>query len=259
MSLKFTPALLNCFRVQLFPLFLVLAVLAIAPASTPAQQQVSKRFTTGSKVRFVIRNISGKVVVESWDRNEVKISATLESPKATVAPKQLGEGVLIDVVSDNRGRADVGSVNFKVQVPRNSTVDIETKMGDITIANIQNDVRAYVSSEGDIELTGINATQVFAQNKVGNIFFDGEVVRGGSYQFQTTKGEISIRIPASSLFDLTASAPDKRLALGQFWNSNFRTVGGEGQKYSKTITNVNDGRAKVTIRTFEGGITFVRR
>ena len=56
-----------------------------------------------------------------------------------------------------------------------------------------------------------------------------------------------------------ASAPDKRLALGQFWNSNFRTVGGEGQKYSKTITNVNDGRAKVTIMNFQGGITFVRR
>jgi hypothetical protein len=259
MSLRLSPAQLKRFSVQVFPIFLVVAALAIVPTITLAQQQVSKRFTTGSKVRFVLRNISGKVIVEAWNRNEVTISATLESPKATVTPRQLGEGVLIDVVSDNRGRADIGSVNFKVRVPRNSTVDIETKMGDISIANIQNDVRAYVSSEGDIELTGINSAQVFAQNKTGNIFFDGEVIRGGSYQFQTTKGEISLRIPANSTFDLTASAPDKRLALGQFWNSSFRTLGGEGQKYSKTIGDVNDGRARVTIRNFEGGITFIRR
>lgn len=258
MSLKFKPARLRFVRVYLLPL-LVLASLAITPAMATAQQQVSKRFATGKNFRFVLRNISGKVTVESWNRNEVKISATMESPKANVAPKLLGEGVMVDVVGDNRGRGDVGNVNFKIQVPFNSTVDIETKMGDITIANIQAEiVRAYVSSEGDIELTGISASQVFAQNTTGNIFFDGEVSRGGSYQFQTSKGDISIRIPANSAFDLSASAPDKKLALGQFWNSGFKTMG-EGQRFSKTVVNVNDGRAKVIIRNFEGGITFVRR
>ena len=161
-----------------------------------------------------------------------------------------------DVVGDNRGRGDVGNVNFKIQVPLNTIVDIETKMGDITIANIRGDlVRAYVSSEGDIELTGIYASKVFAQNTSGHIFFDGEVNRGGNYQFQSGKGDISIRIPANSSFDLIASAPDRKLALGQFWNSSFKTLG-EGQKFSKTVTNVNDGRAKVTIINFQGGITF---
>lgn len=258
MSIRMLPARLKFFPAY-FPLFLVLTLLAITPAMATAQQQVSKRFATGKNFRFVLRNISGKVTVESWNRNEVKISATMESPKANVAPKQLGEGVMVDVVGDNRGRGDVGNVNFKIQVPYNSTVDIETKMGDITIANIRAEiVRAYVSSEGDIELTGISASQVFAQNTTGNIFFDGEVARGGSYHFQTTKGDISIRLPASSAFDLSASAPDKKLALGQFWNSAFKTMG-EGQRFSKTVVSVNDGRAKVVIRNFEGGITFVRR
>lgn len=242
----------------LFSALVLLAVLAIGvPVS--AQQQVSKRFPAGKKVRLVLKNISGKVTVESWNREEIKISATMESPTANVAPKQLDEGVMVDVVGDNRGRGDVGNVNFKIQVPLNTIVDIETKMGDITIANIRGDlVRAYVSSEGDIELTGIYASKVFAQNTSGHIFFDGEVNRGGNYQFQSGKGDISIRIPANSSFDLIASAPDRKLALGQFWNSSFKTLG-EGQKYNKTITNVNDGRAKVTIINFQGGITFIRR
>jgi len=238
---------------------IVLAVLGIGSTGVYAQRQVSKRFPTGKKVRLVLKNISGKVTVESWNRDEIKISATMESKSATVVPKQYGEGVMVDVIGDNRGRGDVGNVNFTIQVPVNSTVDIETIMGDISIANVRSDmVRAYVSSEGDINLIGINASEVYAQNTSGNIYFDGEVNRGGRYQFRSGKGDISIRIPANSSFDLVASAPDRKLALGQFWNSTFRTVG-EGQKYSKTIGDVNDGRAKVTIMNFHGGITFIRR
>jgi hypothetical protein len=259
MSMRMLPARLSVFRAPWFFGLLVLAALVLHPGVASAQQQMSKRFPAGNSIRLVIRNISGKVIVESWDRSEVKITATIESPAANVAPKQLRDGVMVDVMGDNRGRGDIGNVNFKIQVPANFIVDIETRMGDITIANIRSkQVRAHVTSEGDIELIGIVASEVFAQNLSGNIFFDGEVSRGGSYQFQSGKGDISIRIPASSVFDLNASALDKKLALGGFWNSGFRTVG-EGQRFSKTTVDVNDGRAKLVIRNFEGGITFVRR
>ncbi len=258
------PNRLSLARARFSPAYLlttlvVLAGLTIGSIGVSAQRQVSKRFVTGKKVRLELKNISGKVTVESWNRDEIKISATLESSSTTVSPKQYGEGVIVDVISDNRGRSDVGNVNFKIQVPLNSIVDITTIMGDISIANIRSDmVRAYVTSEGDIELTSINAREVYARNTTGNIFFDGEVIRGGKYQFQSGRGDISIRIPASSTFDLDASAPDRKLALGEFWNSRFRTVG-EGHKYSKTIGDVNDGRARVTIMNFHGGITFIRR
>lgn len=259
MSKRTLPARLRPFCAPSFFGLLVLATLVISPTFAAAQQQVSKRFPAGNNVRLVIKNISGKVTVESWNRSEVKVTATIESPAANVAPKQLRDGVMVDVMGDNRGRGDIGNVNFKIQVPPNFIVDIETRIGDITIANIRSDmVRAHVSLEGDIELLGIIASKVYAQNGMGNIFFDGEVTRGGSYQFQAGRGDISIRIPANSSFDLNASALDKKLALGQFWNSGFRIVG-EGQKFSKTVVDVNDGRAKVTIRNFEGAITFVRR
>ena len=258
MSMRTSPAR-SFTRAPWFYIALTLAALVLTPVFAAAQQQVSKRFPAGKNVRLVLKNISGKVTVESWNRDEVKVTATLESPNANVAPKQLRDGVLVDVMGDNRGRGDVGNVNFKVQVPPNFIIDIETRIGDITIANIRSEmVRAHVTAEGDIELTGIIATTVFAENMSGNIFFDGEVSRGGTYQFKSGKGDISIRIPATSTFDLTASAPNKKLELGQFWNSGFRTLG-EGQKFSKTIQSVNDGRAKVIITNFQGGITFIRR
>ena len=74
-------------------------------------------------------------------------------------------------MSDNRGRGDVGDINFKLQVPVNSSVDLETRSGNINVANIRSGlVRAHVSTEGDIILTNVVASQVVAQNVMGHIF-----------------------------------------------------------------------------------------
>lgn len=235
-------------------LFLFFVVLSVSP--THAQQQMSKRYPAPKNVRIVLKNISGTITVESWNRDEIKLTATLEAPKANVSPRHTGSDLTIDVMADNPGRSDVGDVNFKLQVPINSSVDLETKRGQITVTNIRGDlVRAHVSLEGDIDLINISAGQVYAQNTTGNIYFDGEFARKGTYQFQSGKGHITIRIPAESAFHLTAAAPTKQIALGQFWNDKFKNLGG-GRKYEGEVV---DGRSKVMVTNFNGSITFMRR
>jgi hypothetical protein len=257
MPIRLLPASSRSSRTNIFSVVAVLATLyAFTCADAFSQQQLSKRYSAGKNVRLELKNISGTVTVESWSRDEVKISATMESPKANVTPRQIGEGVVIDVMGDNRGRGDVGDVNFKIMVPVNSSVDIETRRGDITVSNIRSGlVRAHISSEGDITLSGISATQVLAQNTIGNIFFDGEFSRGGTYQFQSTKGDISIRIPADSAFRLVAASPTKKITLGGFWNNGFKTLG-DGRKF---VGDVGDGRSSVMVTNLQGGITFMRR
>ena len=238
--------------------FLSLLVLpaALGCESVYAQHNVSKRYPAGKNVRVELKNISGTITVESWNKDEIKISASMEAPKAHFVPRVVGDGVVIDLMSDNRGRGDVGEVNFKIQVPVNSSVDLETKRGNITVNDIRGGlVRAHVTTEGDIVLNGINATQVLAQNTIGNIHFDGEFSRGGTYQFQSTKGDISIRIPPDSAFRLVAAAPTKKIELGQFWNNGFKNLG-DGRKF---VGDVGDGRSSVMVTTFQGSITFLRR
>jgi putative adhesin len=238
-------------------LVLLLGTLSVSSvASVAAQQHLSKRYPAGKKVRVELRNISGTIIVESWNRDEIKLSATLESPKANLTPRQTGDALIVDVMADNRGRSDVGDVNFKLMVPINSSVDLETKRGQITVTNIRGEsVRAHVSLEGDIELLGISALKVFAQNTTGNIFFDGELARGGSYQFQSNKGDITIRIPANSAFNLVAATPSKRIMLGEFWNNSLKNLG-DGRKVTG---DVREGTSSVAVTNFQGGITFVRR
>jgi hypothetical protein len=242
---------------QIFSALVVFALLySFSSPGAHAQNRVSKRFPAGKNVRVELKNISGTITVESWNRNEIKITASSEAPTANVYPKLMGECVSIDVMGDNRGRGDVGDVNFKVQVPQDSSVDIETRRGDITISNIRGGlVRAHISTEGDIKLLDISATQVLAQNTIGDIHFDGNFSRGGTYQFQSTKGNISVRIPSDSAFRLVAAAPTRKIALGEFWNNGFKTLG-DGRKF---VGDVGDGRSSVMVTTFQGSITFLRR
>jgi hypothetical protein len=248
---------LKASRARRLSVLIALLVLCLtATGLVHAQQHISKRFPAGKNLRLELKNITGEITVESWDREEIRISATLESPTAHFSPRQMGDGVIIDVMGDNRGRGDVGAVNFKVQVPVTSSVDLETRRGDIRVSNIRGGlVRARVSSEGDITLSGISASQVEASNTIGNIFFDGEFARGGNYQFSSGQGDIAIRIPSDSAFRLVASAPSKKIALGPFLNSRFQSIG-DGRK---VVGDVGDGRSSVTITNFRGSITFLRK
>jgi len=245
----------NFSRARIFSVLTLTSFLLLSAFNGQAQQHLNKRYPAGKNVRVELKNISGTITVESWNRDEIKLSATLESPAANLSPRQTGEGLLIDVMNDNRGRGDVGDVNFKLQVPVNSTVDLETRRGNITVNNIRGGLlRAHVSSEGDITLSGISSTQVLAQNTIGNIFFDGEFARGGTYQFRSGQGDITIRIPSDSAFRLVAASPTRKIALGQFWNDGIKTL--DGSKYEG---DVGDGRASVSVTNFRGSITFMRR
>ena len=233
------------------------ALLALTSLSfnVAAQHQLSRRYPAGKNVRIELKNISGTIVVESWNKNEIRLTATIESKKTQVLPRQTDQSLVVDVMSDNRGRGDVGDINFKLQVPVNSSVDLETRRGNISVSNIRGGlVRAHVSSEGDIELTNINASQVVAQNVIGNIFFDGEFSRGGTYEFKSNKGDITIRIPGNSAFRLVAASPARKIALNDFWNSNFKNQDGR-----KLVGDVGDGRSSVSVMNFSGQITFMRR
>ena len=232
--------------------FLALGSLSL---SVQGQQKLSKRYPAGKNVRIELKNISGTIVVESWNKDEIRLSATIESKGAHVVPKQIDESLVVDVMSDNRGIGDVGDINFKLQVPVNSSVDLETRRGNISVANIRSGlVRAHVSSEGDIELTNISASHVIAKNVIGNIFFDGEFSSGGTYEFKSSKGDITIRIPGNSAFRLVAASPARKIALGDFWNKGFKTQ--DGRRY---VGDVGDGRSSVSVTNFNGQITFLRR
>ena len=96
---------------------------AFGARDAAAQKRFSKTYPTGNSVKIVLNNRSGTVEVEGWNRAEVNVSAYLETPAASIIPEIRNGAICIDLVKDNPGR-DIGSVNFKIRVPFDASVDI---------------------------------------------------------------------------------------------------------------------------------------
>jgi DUF4097 and DUF4098 domain-containing protein YvlB len=254
------PALQKKIRARAFVALSLLIVFALSSSTSVfAQQRFSKVYRTPRRnIRLQLMNRSGTIEIEGWDRNEIKVTADMESPAARFTPVVDEEGLVIDVMNDTRGREGLGDVNFKVQVPEDATVDLETRIGQITVRNVHGSmVRAVVTSSGDIDLTGIRAFKVMASNITGNILFDAELLSGGLYDLKSTQGNISVRISGGSGFTLTATAPRTRsIDLGNLANRGDFSFQGDSRR---VVGRVGDGSATITTTNLRGNISFFTR
>lgn len=243
-------------RTTILMLMSVVLFFGVSAKEAAAQKRFSRTYPATKNVRLQLLNRSGTITVEGWDRQEISISAYLEAPAAELVPQSLSGTIVMDLVKENQGR-NVGNVNFQIRVPRSSVIDIETRIGNLSVTNINGGlVRAIVTTEGDITLTNIYSAAVDAQNGIGDIFFDGEMRSGGLYRFTSMKGNINLRIPFESSFRLTATAPSTRnIDLGPFRGGNMRFVS-DGRRVTG---QAGDGSASMSVTNQRGAIAFIRR
>ncbi len=247
------------FTLKKATIFLLTVVFFFVSPATEifAQKKFTRTYPASKNVRLQLTNRTGTVTVEGWDKAEISISAFMEAPAANIEPRSLSGTIDINLIKDNQGRNEVGNVNFLIKVPFSSSVDIETRMGNLNVSNVRGGlVRAHISSEGDITLTNINADNVAAENVIGDIFFDGTITSSGNYRFTSTRGNINLRIPFNSSFRLIATAPSTRnISLGDFAGSGMRFVS-DGRR---VVGQNNDGSATISVSNQRGSISFIRR
>lgn len=229
----------------------------MAPGGLYAQKSYSRSFPATKIVRLQITNRTGTITVRGWQRNQVRVTASLERPHPVISPRIISGTIVINVIRDNKGRNEVGDANFTIFVPNASSVDIETRIGNLIVSDIRGGlVRAHISSEGDVTLTNIGARSVSAKNVMGDIFYDGFIQPDGIYRFVSTNGNINLRIPINSSFRLIATAPSTRsIALGSFSNTSMRFLG-TGRR---VVGSVGSGSASLTVTNQRGTISFIRR
>lgn len=248
---------LSGLRATIFTTTLSLTFLFAFAGEAVAQKKFSRTYPAGQGVKIQLMNRTGTVTVEGWNRAEVSISAILEAPAANISPQNLSGIIVINLVRDNQGRNEVGNVNFTIRVPYTTMVDIETKIGNLNVSNVRGGlVRAHISSEGDITLTNVGASNVSAENVIGDIFFDGEIQENGNYRFSSMKGNINLRIPFNSSFKVVATAPSTRnISFASCANADLNRLG-DGRRI---VGRCGSGSASLSVTNQRGNINFLRR
>ena len=171
------------------------------------------------------------------------------------------------------GGLDLYTVSATIDVtgsPRE--LSAEAIDGDIHIAGSPTWLRAKSASgaitfRGGSSDAGISTVSgpvkieggVFERTKVetvtGNVSFNGRLDRSGTFDFDTHSGSIDIAVP-----DKTSASFSVASIAGTITNNVSRTIPSPGRfgRGSELTTEIFDGGAKVSVRTFKGPVTLRR-
>jgi len=170
------------------------AVIAtVAPQSARGQDEIYRsqidttvRLDRGGSVDLSL--ISGRIRVTGWDRQDVKISASIETGTLKFDANSSRVTLTVDDNNDDNRRHrrnNVGEARYDVSVPRGSRLILEAVSGDVTAAGSRGEIEAS-SVSGDVDVTdgvrSVSAESVSGSVRVAQV--------DGSLRAETVSGNL---------------------------------------------------------------------
>lgn len=129
----------------------MLTALLVGALSAPTMLQAATDTIVSAQgaTRLQVENRGGSVVVEGWDRNEVRVQADHNS-RTRVVVRRRGDVVLVEP-EGMRGPALI--TDIRISMPRSLALRVEGMFTDVTVDRPAGDV-SIETLEGSIEVTG---------------------------------------------------------------------------------------------------------
>lgn len=219
-------------------------------------------FAAGSLLQ--VENTNGSIEISVWERGEVHIVAekkvrtrggqdpaeVLEALQVII--EQTSDGVRIDTEHPRRERGwwDRGvssSVDYRIQVPSDANLDVETVNGKVTVDGVHGDL-TLGSTNGGITVED-SGGRVDARTTNGGIDIElREVVEGEDMSFRSTNGGITLALPG----DARASV-EARTTNGGIHTDFPVTVQGSFNR-KRLEGEINGGGGRIELKTTNGRI-----
>jgi len=260
----------------------------VAAAAETFKENFEHTYPLSAGGSFTLRDVNGPVSVTAWDRNEVHVVAEkqLRAGNADEGRRRLAE-LRIDVDAkpgalriDTRfphengggfwswvagGGGAAAAVSYRIEVPRNLKVDVETVNGAVSVHGTEGDLRAETTN-GAVDVAGVHgkihlgstngaisaadaAGSVVAETTNGSIEVDlKQVDRGMEMSFETTNGHITLKVPHDIRASISASTTNGNvstdLPVQLHGKSNKHHLDGD----------VNGGGGRLRLESTNGGI-----
>jgi hypothetical protein len=197
-------------------------------------ESVTHTFRMGPNGTFDLQNVSGNIVITGGRGNDAKIEAVKRVRNPTEArARALLPQLRIEVVERGgnvdvrtiqpRGPSTFAQVEYTVVVPSGVNVSVRTSGGDVTVTNLNGELRAE-SSSGDVTATGVSRVRV-VKTVGGDIqLADGEF---DELTASTMSGNLVLRNVKGRVFDLQSVMGHLRLTNVDADRANLRSVNGD--------------------------------
>ena len=248
------------------PPALVLGALALAAATNCAvpfqaepnveeTETFTEPFAAGEL--FDLRNINGRVVVTSWDRDEAEIVARKVGPSSTAL-----EDIRIEVNRSSRGlqvrtrypkRSRMwgqryGSVHYSIRLPESADLKISTVHGPVEVAEFAGELEAQTVN-GPLRLTGHRGS-VNAKTVNGRIECELESFgEGESHSLRTVNGRVQLTLGPEARGQVDARAINGRVIMEL---ADLEHLDTPTRRHKRV--RVGDGGGECRVRTVNGTI-----
>jgi hypothetical protein len=245
--------------------------LVILTPQTVLQGDETERFEQtyplNANGRISVSNVNGSIVVEAWDKNEVK----LEAVKIANSKERLSQvQIKVDSKPDYlRVETDYGNwkngnwncsgycrleVQYKLTVPRGAVLnEIETVNGSVTISNMTNVTKANAVN-GSVKATNLRGTaQIETVNGTSEVTFD-RLDENSKINLSTVNGRVNLVIPSDA--DATIKADTVNGSISNEFGLPVR----KGKYVGRDLYGkVGNGNVKINLDSVNGGLAIKRK
>ena len=164
---------------------ILLVLLAAAPLAW-AEREVSETRAVAGNAHITVENKVGDILVEGWDRDEVRINGWLNDDVQELEIDETSNGLRVRVLY--RDKRHVDSVDLELTIPSGASLEAETVSGDIESSDVNGSFVELRSVSGDLDVEG-NPERVSMASVSGDVEFDGESSR---VSIESVSGEVTL-------------------------------------------------------------------
>jgi len=235
---------------------------------------LEQSFQVGDLPRLVVGADNGSVLVETGpegtisvlsvisNKDDVDLSVTADGDVVTVRSATTISGNLI-------GDRAEGAVDFTITVPPDTVIEIGTAVGPITVKGVRAG-GTITDGAGSIELRGVSGEYSGGVGAgdirvvdgdgsfrfttgVGSIMFDGVMVSGGSNEFETGVGDVTMTFPEGGGVEIAAATSTGMISNDLILTDELFETSSVGASISGTL---GDGGADLRIVVGVGSLKF---
>ena len=244
---------------------------AQAPAVVEVQDETEKfdkTYPLNSNGRVSLSNVNGSVVVEAWDRNEVKVEYTkIASTKERLAEVEVRIDSRADYLEietdydswksrsgDDWKRNGKLQVEFRLMVPRTAFLnEIETVNGSVTASNFTN-LTKISAVNGSVTGTNLRGT-VNLETVNGEVFADFDRLESGNkITLSTVNGRVNLTIPSDANATINADTLNGNIS------NDLGLPVRKGKYVGRDLYGrIGTGDVRIKLDSVNGGLTIRRK
>ena len=169
---------------------------------------------TNGRGKVRVRGVEGLETIEISARRYARgFNPTSAKENAAEVPVEVSNEAEVEVSSDGGGGT---GVDFDLEVPPGSTVEVESKMGDVEVSGLDGDV-AVRGESGDVSLEDIQGSVSIAADQ-GDVSAETVNTKTGSAEVTVGSGDMNLKDLVIGILEARVESGDVALS-GRFSGS----------------------------------------